>query len=107
MTLLRNIRPKGMSSAIAPKFSSVKSRGIHDGGRKNAEVSFVRLSLTNQTSGANMKPPKIDRKSTRLNSSHVAISYAVFCLKKKRIHKMNVVIITYIKTGGDPEGRLV
>src|SRR5690625_6564170 len=26
---------------------------------------------------------RIDRKSTRLNSSHVAISYAVFCLKKK------------------------
>src|SRR5690625_3102485 len=28
-----------------------------------------------------------DRKSTRLNSSHVAISYAVFCLKKKRYQK--------------------
>src|SRR5690625_4810079 len=28
-----------------------------------------------------------DRKSTRLNSSHVAISYAVFCLKKKKKHK--------------------
>src|SRR5690625_5445605 len=27
-----------------------------------------------------------DRKSTRLNSSHVAISYAVFCLKKKTTH---------------------
>src|SRR5690625_6915626 len=27
---------------------------------------------------------KRDRKSTRLNSSHVAISYAVFCLKKKK-----------------------
>src|SRR5690625_5515809 len=27
--------------------------------------------------------PEEDRKSTRLNSSHVAISYAVFCLKKK------------------------
>src|SRR5690625_7034434 len=27
--------------------------------------------------------PGLDRKSTRLNSSHVAISYAVFCLKKK------------------------
>src|SRR5690625_6786838 len=27
--------------------------------------------------------PFLDRKSTRLNSSHVAISYAVFCLKKK------------------------
>src|SRR5690625_6897055 len=29
------------------------------------------------------KTPPGDRKSTRLNSSHVAISYAVFCLKKK------------------------
>src|SRR5437660_7501806 len=28
-------------------------------------------------------PTSLDRKSTRLNSSHVAISYAVFCLKKK------------------------
>src|SRR6266508_3874719 len=28
----------------------------------------------------------VDRKSTRLNSSHVAISYAVFCLKKKKKH---------------------
>src|SRR5699024_11338062 len=28
--------------------------------------------------------PSQDRKSTRLNSSHVSISYAVFCLKKKR-----------------------
>src|SRR5207253_11227540 len=29
-----------------------------------------------------------DRKSTRLNSSHVAISYAVFCLKKKTKHTL-------------------
>src|SRR2546426_5632695 len=28
-----------------------------------------------------------DRKSTRLNSSHLVISYAVFCLKKKKNHK--------------------
>src|SRR5690348_17459298 len=32
-----------------------------------------------------------DRKSTRLNSSHPSISYAVFCLKKKR----NIVVLTY------------
>src|SRR6266478_9108065 len=31
--------------------------------------------------------PKRDRKSTRLNSSHSQISYAVFCLKKKKKHK--------------------
>src|SRR5699024_11897316 len=30
-----------------------------------------------------------DRKSTRLNSSHVSISYAVFCLKKKKEKKKN------------------
>src|SRR5438876_7651004 len=30
---------------------------------------------------------RIDRKSTRLNSSHPSISYAVFCLKKKKKHK--------------------
>src|SRR3989442_8836853 len=32
---------------------------------------------------ARARPTEIDRKSTRLNSSHVRISYAVFCLKKK------------------------
>src|SRR5437870_7696329 len=32
----------------------------------------------------NWKSRRRDRKSTRLNSSHVAISYAVFCLKKKK-----------------------
>src|SRR5690606_42117762 len=30
---------------------------------------------------------RLDRKSTRLNSSHVKISYAVFCLKKKSTHQ--------------------
>src|SRR5437870_9995375 len=35
-----------------------------------------------------------DRKSTRLNSSHVAISYAVFCLKKKKKQKKNTLIQT-------------
>src|SRR5690625_7129253 len=34
-----------------------------------------------------------DRKSTRLNSSHVAISYAVFCLKKKNIKELGYVLI--------------
>src|SRR5690606_41006077 len=36
---------------------------------------------------ANLFTAIIDRKSTRLNSSHVKISYAVFCLKKKNIEK--------------------
>src|SRR3712207_7648180 len=32
-----------------------------------------------------------DRKSTRLNSSHANISYAVFCLKKKNIHYYSIL----------------
>src|SRR6266508_5786145 len=39
----------------------------------------VRLALEHATE---------DRKSTRLNSSHVAISYAVFCSKKKTVHRI-------------------
>src|SRR5256885_5187360 len=33
-----------------------------------------------------------DRKSTRLNSSHLVISYAVFCLKKKKRSKPNIAV---------------
>src|SRR2546427_7564796 len=35
--------------------------------------------------------PQIDRKSTRLNSSHSQISYAVFCLKKKKNDQLNLI----------------
>src|SRR5256885_10930926 len=38
-------------------------------------------------------PPPSDRKSTRLNSSHLVISYAVFCLKKKK--KQHLTTPTY------------
>src|SRR3989442_10975542 len=37
-----------------------------------------------------------DRKSTRLNSSHVRISYAVFCLKKKKKKMIAVSLLTHI-----------
>src|SRR5204863_9974588 len=39
------------------------------------------------TDAANLPGAHADRKSTRLNSSHVEISYAVFCLKKKKKNK--------------------
>src|SRR5690625_1202261 len=47
-------------------------------GANCAAGPFVIIALA---AGANVG---LDRKSTRLNSSHVAISYAVFCLKKKK-----------------------
>src|SRR2546427_4442081 len=36
-------------------------------------------------------PANRDRKSTRLNSSHSQISYAVFCLKKKKLHLVELI----------------
>src|SRR2546430_12185684 len=39
------------------------------------------------------RPPYTDRKSTRLNSSHSQISYAVFCLKKKKKPPGDVVSV--------------
>src|SRR5690349_23769043 len=36
---------------------------------------------------------QLDRKSTRLNSSHVEISYAVFCLKKKKFDRRDLIFM--------------
>src|SRR2546422_3122804 len=43
-----------------------------------------------QAGGERAGKPVVDRKSTRLNSSHGYISYAVFCLKKKKKSKKNM-----------------
>src|SRR3712207_7058476 len=39
-----------------------------------------------------------DRKSTRLNSSHANISYAVFCLKKKKNHTQTITVFFLISS---------
>src|SRR5690242_20786703 len=63
----------------APVLADIKYHGqtrkvlIHAG-----KTGF--LYIYDRTNG---KPARPDRKSTRLNSSHMSISYAVFCLKKK------------------------
>src|SRR5437899_4505703 len=50
-------------------------------------ISHLRVRpnlLSRANRGGHIGPPlQLDRKSTRLNSSHLGISYAVFCLKKK------------------------
>src|SRR3712207_7590546 len=62
-------------------------------GNGSAHVMFakpltirVRCSPATSTRWPTAKPSS-DRKSTRLNSSHVNISYAVFCLKKKHLNR--------------------
>src|SRR2546427_9568490 len=52
--------------------------------RKAYAVNDPILSGPGRRFGLSFLPPMVDRKSTRLNSSHSQISYAVFCLKKKK-----------------------
>src|SRR5256885_12014139 len=52
--------------------------------------------LTVQRSGWRFPRPSPDRKSTRLNSSHLVISYAVFCLKKKKLHRITSIMRAFI-----------
>src|SRR5690625_5795103 len=48
-------------------------------------IEDLRLLRTYKRIMKDVSPDVVDRKSTRLNSSHVAISYAVFCLTKKKV----------------------
>src|SRR5687768_17700106 len=75
--------------ALEPEFSRVKC-----GEQANAGISMGD-ELRGQV-GADSQ--RIDRKSTRLNSSHGYISYAVFCLKKKKYGQtrddVQIVVLT-------------
>src|SRR5690606_41078196 len=51
--------------------------------RRRATVSGALRKVLDRGELRLVYQPRLDRKSTRLNSSHVKISYAVFCLKKK------------------------
>src|SRR5258708_14541389 len=51
---------------------------------ENAPACGSSADAVQKTRVATLRPLKRDRKSTRLNSSHQIISYAVFCLKKKK-----------------------
>src|SRR5258708_11014258 len=61
---------------------SRRARGPKSKGRQSLPGSFrvLEFGLGLRLSGSDLE----DRKSTRLNSSHQIISYAVFCLKKKK-----------------------
>src|SRR5690349_22680397 len=59
-----------------------RARQRHD---PRAAVAVLAHEVHPDQPALDADPPR-DRKSTRLNSSHVEISYAVFCLKKKKKH---------------------
>src|SRR2546429_5889301 len=71
-------------STLFPYTTLFRSKGVVDDGSGRRMESVVIFKIT---AGQDGYPHglKVDRKSTRLNSSHGYISYAVLCLKKKRI----------------------
>src|SRR5436189_3578679 len=64
--------------------SQVPYAAVFDNRVAAEAAASVRNALMVTLSGGDAKIDSVDRKSTRLNSSHRCISYAVFCLKKKK-----------------------
>src|SRR3989442_9968317 len=87
-------------STLFPYTTLFRSRGHGPTGRPSGSCCWFRARSSPQ--------PSADRKSTRLNSSHVRISYAVFCLKKKKNprlprshHIVTPLKVVYECRGGD------
>src|SRR2546426_4184629 len=87
---------------VAPEFWAALTATARRGVRAMRVEAVVRRSdrtfpigvTTTTLDGAPGEGPRvtaIDRKSTRLNSSHLVISYAVFCLKKKKTNKYDIL----------------
>src|SRR3712207_7999578 len=69
-------------------FRSHVDRAIRQGDHVQVEI----VPIEGRRARPEVECRRIDRKSTRLNSSHANISYAVFCLKKK---KLKIINFTY------------
>src|SRR5256885_11521271 len=86
-TLFRSEGMKGRPGVAGKVFDSLGRQNINisaiaQGGSEH-NISCV-IDSGDQVRALNAIHQGLDRKSTRLNSSHLVISYAVFCLKKKK-----------------------
>src|SRR3712207_8203752 len=87
-TLFRSIEPDQGGETLREKLTGCKA--IRE------RLHLVKLAEYKDSSGLHLADP--DRKSTRLNSSHANISYAVFCLKKKKKTDLHTNTIPSIST---------
>src|SRR5438034_4470511 len=98
------MRPRPHISTLFPYTTLFRSQGFHSPARRDDchETKEGRRSDRRQDHDGRIRIglPRLsvreDRKSTRLNSSHTVISYAVFCLKKKN-NKTNKPHTTRVK----------
>src|SRR5437870_6163595 len=83
-----NLPPRPRSEPVSRRPGTFDSRLIvrtkrRISGKRHDLLKEARIDNSERSKTLNAIPERVDRKSTRLNSSHVAISYAVFCLKNK------------------------
>src|SRR2546426_6737383 len=88
-TLFRSAE-KPVEVAVEPQHLVVDLAGV--GAERVAHRVGCRQADGEQIGGT--AAAQLDRKSTRLNSSHLVISYAVFCLKKKKMVRITSVMST-------------
>src|SRR6266513_2615716 len=79
---------------------SETSTGVHNDVKAIRSIlgDHPALLMVDAVSSLGAIPLETDRKSTRLNSSHVSISYAVFCLKKKKIDPICLFLLEQKKS---------
>src|SRR2546430_4028152 len=83
-TLFRSYRPAaGLAASLLSRALAEFKRNEARWELSEALDACEKLAQTMSASLVRYEPELLDRKSTRLNSSHSQISYAVFCLKKK------------------------
>src|SRR2546430_11134815 len=88
-TLFRSERapaaPQGDRGVSGPGAGVGPGRGVRDRDQRGPDADRGQLPAGREVQ---------DRKSTRLNSSHSQISYAVFCLKKKKIIHTSILLVS-------------
>src|SRR5699024_12112076 len=88
-TLFRSLQSLQLSDPIMREYNLFTSESVSEGhpDKMADQISDAILdAILREDLHARVACETLDRKSTRLNSSHVSISYAVFCLKKKTSH---------------------
>src|SRR2546426_1770955 len=92
VTFLHPLALAGLAAAAIPALLHLLER------RVPPEAEFPPLRYLSEAERQNARRLKLrhlllDRKSTRLNSSHLVISYAVFCLKKKKTNNITKTVV--------------
>src|SRR5256886_11301431 len=85
---ISSLQPREEKGRFSHSWSTLERDDEETSTSRRTHIAARFSEARRRTSGRRAQPidpPAADRKSTRLNSSHSQISYAVFCLKKKNI----------------------